>query len=56
MKLSDNFSRKANFVSDGHLVETPASITYSTVVLRNSVRILLLAAALNDLNIMGADV
>ena len=56
MKLSENFRRKARFVADGNLVETPASITYSTVVLRDSVRILLLVAALNDLKTMGADV
>lgn len=56
VKLSENFRRKARFVADGHLVETPASITYSTVVSRDSVRILLLVAALNDLDVMGCDV
>ena len=56
VKLSENFRRKARFVADGHLVETPASITYSTVVSRDSVRILLLVAALNDLEVMGCDV
>ena len=56
MKLYENFRRKARFVADGHIVETPSSITYSTVVSRNSVRILIPAAALNDLNVMGADV
>ena len=56
VKLSDNFRRKARFVADGHLVENPESITYITVVSRDSVRILLLAGALNDLNVMGADV
>ena len=39
VKLSENFRRKARFVADGHLVETPASVTYSTVVSRDSVRI-----------------
>ena len=43
-------------MADGHLVETPASVTYSTVVYRDSVRILLLAAALNGLEVKGADV
>lgn len=56
VKLSENFRRKARFVADGHLVETPASITYSTVVSRDSVRILLLIAALNGLEVMGCDV
>ena len=56
VKLSENFRRKARFVADGHLFETPTSITYSTVVLRDSIRILLLVAALNNLRILGADV
>ena len=56
VKLSENFRRKARFFADGHLVETPASIMYITLVSRDSVRILLLASALNDLDVMGADV
>ena len=56
VKLSENFRRKVRFVADGHLVETPASITYSTVVSRDSVRILLMIAALNELDIQGCDV
>ena len=32
VKLFDNFRRKARFVADRHLVETPASITYITLV------------------------
>ena len=56
VKLSENFRRKARFVADGHLVEAPASIAYNTVVSRDSVRILLLVAALNNLETMGADV
>ena len=56
VKLSENFRRKARYVADGHLVETPASITYSTVVSRDSVRILLMAAALNGLDVQGCDV
>ena len=55
MKLSHNFRRKARFVAERHLVETPASITYSTVVPRDSFIILVLAADLNDLDVMGAD-
>ena len=55
VKLSGKFRRKAMFVADGHLVETPAPITYSTVVSRDSIIILLLVSALNDLKIMGAD-
>jgi len=56
IKLSECFRRKARFVADGHKVSTPPSMSYSTVVSRDSVRILLLAAALNDLDILGCDV
>ena len=56
VKLSENFRRKVRFVADGHLVETPASVTYSTVVSRDSIRILLMIAALNGLEVMGADI
>ena len=35
VKLSENLRQKARFVADGHLVETPTSITYSTVVSRD---------------------
>ena len=56
VKLSENFQRKVRFVADGRLVDTPASVTYSTVVYCDSVRILLLAAALNGLEVKGTDV
>ena len=56
MKLSEKFIRKARFFADGNLFKTPASITYSTVVLRDSVRILIFVADLNNLKKMGADV
>ena len=55
VKLSENFRRKVRFVADGHIIETPAPITYITVVTRYSVIILLLAAALNELDVIGAD-
>ena len=44
LKLSENFRRKSRFVADGHLFQTPASITYSTLVLTDSIRILILVA------------
>ena len=43
-----DLTRKARFVAGGHLTETPASITYSSVVSRDSVRLAFLIAALND--------
>jgi len=56
VKLGENFRRKARYCADGHKTGAPASVTYSTVVSRDSVRILLMIAALNDLDILGADV
>ena len=37
MKLGEGFRRKAQFVGDGHKTETPSSMTYTTVVPRDSV-------------------
>jgi Reverse transcriptase (RNA-dependent DNA polymerase) len=56
VKLGENFRRKARYRADGHKMGAPASVTYSTVVSRDSVRILLTVSALNDLDILGADV
>ena len=56
IKLGENFRRKARLVADGHKTETPSHVTYSSVVSRDSVRICLLAAALNELDIMSADI
>jgi hypothetical protein len=51
-----DLTRKARFVAGGHMTETPASLTYSSVVSRDSVRIAFLIAALNDLDIMSCDI
>jgi Reverse transcriptase (RNA-dependent DNA polymerase) len=51
-----DFTRKARFVAGGHKTEPPASITYASVVSRESVRIAFMIAALNDLDIIAADV
>eukprot|EP00978_Attheya_sp_CCMP212_P025880 scaffold84091_cov31-Attheya_sp.AAC.1 len=51
-----DFTRKARFAAGGHLTDPPASITYSLVVARNSVRIAFMIAALNDLSVLVADV
>ncbi len=48
--------RKARFVAGGHLTDPPKDSVYSSVVTRESVRIMLLVAALNDLDILGADI
>jgi len=51
-----DFTRKARFVAGGHWTDAPSQLTYSSVVTRDSVRIAFLIAALNDLDIMAADV
>ena len=43
-------------VAGGHTMDTPSSITYSSVVSRDSVCIAFLVAALNDLDVMSADI
>ena len=55
VKMED-FRRKARLVAGGHMTETPMAATYSSVVSRDSVRIALTIAALNDLNICAGDV
>ena len=56
VKLGENFRRKARLVGGGHTTTAPASITYSSVVSRDSVRIALTIAALNDLEILACDI
>ncbi len=48
--------RKARYVAGGHLTDPPTSMTYSTVVSRESVRIAFLVAALNGLDILAGDI
>jgi hypothetical protein len=51
-----DFTRKARFVAGGHMTQVDNSSTYSSVVSRDSVRIALLTAALNDLQMLSCDV
>ena len=52
----DGFRRKARLVAGGHMVETPPIMTYASVVSRDTVRIALTIAALNDLQVKASDV
>ena len=56
VKMGENFHRKARFVAGSHMTETPSTLTYLSVVSRDSVRIILLVEALNGLNIMVRDI
>ena len=52
----EDFRRKARFVAGGHMTEAPSAITYASVVSRETVRIALTLAALNDLDVQCGDV
>jgi hypothetical protein len=52
----DGFRRKARMVAGGHMTEAPAVLTYCSVVSRESVRIALTMAALNDLEVKSSDI
>ena len=56
IKMGENFRRKARMVAGGHMTEAPAILTYSSVVSRDSVRIALTIAALNDLKVLSCDI
>ena len=55
VKMED-FKRKARLVAGGHKTEVPATITYASVVSRETVRIALMLAALNDLQVKVGDI
>ena len=52
----DTYQYKARMVAGGHMTETPSSMTYSSVVSRDSVRIALTIASLNDLQVKAGDI
>ena len=54
VKMED-FRRKARLVAGGHMTDAPL-FTYASVISRESVRIALLLAALNDLEVKAADI
>ena len=56
VKIGENFCRIAQLVVGGHTTETPATLTYSSVVSRDSVRIALTMVALNGLTVMACDI
>lgn len=49
VKLGENFRRKARYVANGHKTDTPSLVTYITFVSRDSLRICLTIAAMNNL-------
>jgi hypothetical protein len=51
-----SLQRKARLVANGNETEPPKDLTFSSVVTRDSVRIFFLLAALNDVDILCADI
>jgi hypothetical protein len=56
IKMDGKFTRKSRLVAGGHTTDPPTSITYSSVVSRDTVRIAFTIAALNDLDVMSCDI
>ena len=56
IKLVNNFQRTAIMVAGGHTTKTPSLVTYSSVVLKYLVQIMLTVAALNGLYLQAADI
>ena len=55
IKMED-FRRKAHLVAGGHMTDAPVTITYASVVSKETVRIALTLAALNALEVKAADI
>ena len=56
IKLGENFRIKSQIVEVGYTTNVPASITYLSLVSRDSVLITLKIAALNGLDILACDI
>ena len=56
IKMGENFRRKARSVAGGHVTDVPSTLTYASVVSRDSVCIALTIAALNVLKVMACDI
>ena len=56
VKFGENFWCKARLVAGGHMTNTPDTLTYSSIVSRDSVCIALTIAALNELSVMVCDI
>ena len=56
IKMGEIFCRKARMFAGSHKTEVPETLTYSSVVSRDSVRIALIIAALNGLKVLACDI
>ncbi len=55
-EIKMDFTRKAQFVAGGHMTDPPTSLTCSSVVAWDSIHLAFLVAALNDLDLLAADI
>ena len=56
IKMGEKFLQKYSFVAGGHMMETPDTLTYASVVSRDSVRISWAIAALGGIEILSCDI
>ena len=56
INMGKGFRQKARMVDGGHRVEAPASLTYSSIVSRDLVRIALEISALNGLKVLACNI
>ena len=56
IKIDGKFTCKARLVSGGHKTAHPSSITYYSVLNRESVRLLFIVSVLHDLDICACDI
>ena len=52
----EDFRQKARLMAGGHITKAPAPIIYASVVLRETVRIAFMIAALNDLEVKSGNI
>ena len=52
----EDFRQKGRFLAGGHMTDTPATITYYSVISRDTVRIALTLVDLNYLEVKRADI
>ena len=56
INMGENFFLKSRFVAGGHMTETPTTLSYSSLVSRDLVCIVLTIAALNVLEVFPCDI
>eukprot|EP00804_Cyclotella_cryptica_P027062 CCRYP_013685-RA/>CCRYP_013685-RA protein AED:0.41 eAED:0.41 QI:0/0/0/1/1/1/2/0/261 len=55
-RCENGFHTEAPFIAGGHMTETPTALTYSSVVVQDSVRLAFFIATLNDIDVNSCDI